>query len=290
MRILVTGASGQLGSYLLKELSERRANVTAWNREHTGELFGFRLKQVDLSDQKSTTEAFFEASPEAVIHLAGQTKVKDCFENVEAARRINVDATELIAKLSESSSARLIFTSTDMVFNGERGNYCEDEPTSPLSSYGRSKSDAERFVGDYKSGLVARMSLMYGVTQSNRPMFFDTLAAKLRAGETSYLFEDEWRTPLDLLTAARLLLSLIETSETGVMHLGGTERMNRFQMGQRLAKHLGCSQSLIQPMLSASAQHTEPRPEDLSLNIDRLRAALPNFVFPSYDEALHQVC
>ncbi len=290
MRILLTGASGQLGGYVLRELRSQASALTAWSNERTGELFGVRLHPIDLSDENATRIAFEKVSPEVVIHTAGRTKVSDCFERPDVAHSVNVGGTEALTRLAAATDARFIFTSTDMVFNGERGNYAEDDVTSPLSSYARTKRDAERCVSTYENGLVARMSLMFGLTQSLRSMFFDTLVSKLRSSQPYSLYEDEWRTPLDLQTAARCLVALAHSDICGVVHVGGLERMNRYEMGLRLARHLGCDEALLQPCRSADEQHTEPRPRDLSLNISRLKAALPDFEFPAYDDALKLVC
>src|SRR5262245_28294035 len=142
MRWLITGASGQLGGYLLREL-QGSSEVFAWSHSRAGELFGFPLHAVDLGQRDAVAAAFRQARPEVVLHLAACSAIADCYRHPEQARRINVEGTALLTELVTSVGARFVYTSTDLVFDGRKGHYREEDAAEPLSVYGRSKKDGE---------------------------------------------------------------------------------------------------------------------------------------------------
>jgi dTDP-4-dehydrorhamnose reductase len=298
MRLLITGASGQLGAYLLHAVvslaSEpaglpRRSGlreVIAWSGSRSGSLAGNPLVPVDLTDVASVETAFKAVMPDAVIHTAALARVADCHKDPERALRINVDATRHLASLASLCGARFVHVSTDLVFDGTRGGYQEGDSPSPLSVYGRTKLAAEDAVLNVAGGVVARVSLLYGPSRSGQPSFFDEQIIALRTGRAVTLFEDEWRTPLDLGTCARVLLLLAEGKVAGTVHVGGRERMSRVEMGRRLAAFLGVSDAGIVVKRRAEIPAPEPRPCDVSLDSALFRRLFPEVRWPSYEEAL----
>ncbi len=289
MRIVLTGASGQLGGYLLRELQTAAWPVMAWSGSRAGELFGVRLHPVDLALPDRIAAAYYAARPEVVVHLGAVTTVAECFREPERARRVNTLATATIAELTERTGARLIFVSTDMVFDGAKGGYREEEAPAPLSVYGRTKAEAEKAVLARSRGIVVRVSLLYGPTLVGRPAFFDNQVRDLRQGRPFPLFEDEWRTPLDLLTAAQAVRALAGSDYRGLLHVGGPERLSRLEMGRRLAAHLGCDPAIIVPSRRDDLKAPEPRPRDVSLDCARWRGLFPNLDWPSGAEALRRI-
>jgi dTDP-4-dehydrorhamnose reductase len=285
VRLLITGASGQLGAYLLWQL-RGRPGVTAWSGSRRGDLLGFPLVAVDLGDRDAVAEAFAQARPDAILHAGARAKVADCYRDPDAAQRVNAGGTAALAELAAASGARLVLVSTDLVFDGEHAPYREDDPPSPLPVYGKTKAAAEEAVRWMPRGLVARVSLLYGPSLSGRPSFFDEQAAALRQGRPVTLFHDEWRTPLDLATAARALLELACAEISGVLHIGGPQRLSRLEMGQRLALFLGVQEANIVAVRRNDVPGAEPRPRDTSLDSSRWRALFPSTPWPGWEEAL----
>jgi dTDP-4-dehydrorhamnose reductase len=288
MRLLLTGASGQLGGYLLREWQQQDGAVVAWSGRRQGELFGCPLRPVDLADPDAIAAAFREARPDAIAHAAALAGVADCYREPERAAWINTRGSAVLAELADRAKVRLVHVSTDMVFNGERGGYREEDAVAPLSIYGRTKAEAERAVLAYPRHVVARVSLLFGPSLVGRPAFFDEQVTALRAGRPLALFHDEWRTPLSLLAAARGLLALTASDGVGLLHMGGPERLSRLEMGQRLATFLGCDPSVLVCVSRLSAAAVEPRPRDLSLDSSRWRQLFPRQEWPRWDEALDQ--
>ncbi len=289
MRVLVTGASGHLGSYLLRECRRRGDSVVAWSGRRQGELFGWPLRPIDLTEADAVAAAFHDARPEVVVHTAALTVVSDCQREPERAERINACGSAILAELADRAKIPLLHVSTDMVFDGERAPYREGDAVAPLSIYGRTKVEAERAVLACPRHRVVRLPLLFGPTLTDRPSFFDRQVSALRQGERLPLFHDEWRTPLSLQTAARALLALAGSDSVGVLHLGGPERVSRLEMGQRLAAFLGCDSTGIMPTSRTSVAAVEPRPADLSLDSSRWRSLFPHQEWPTWQEALSQM-
>src|SRR5439155_3313796 len=144
MRLLIAGASGQLGAYLLRELSGSSHEVTAWCYYRGGESSGFPLRPVDLADRDGTAAAFCDARPDAVLHCAAFSAIADCYRHPQRAADVNGAGTLLLAELASESKARLVYTSTDLVFDGTRGKYSERDDAKPLSVYATSKLVGEK--------------------------------------------------------------------------------------------------------------------------------------------------
>ncbi|HEV3205047.1 MAG TPA: SDR family oxidoreductase [Gemmataceae bacterium] len=286
MRLLLTGASGQLGGYLLRELQTFNANVTAWTGERTGQKFGVTWRPVDLANQDHVITAFHEAQPSVVIHAGAVTSVADCYRNPIRAEQVNAKATALLTQLAANVRAKFVFTSTDLVFDGKKGSYREQDPPCPLSEYGRSKVAAEKPVLEYSRGTVVRVSLLYGPTLTGRPSFFDNLVDSLRRGRSIALFEDEWRTPLDLETAAQGIVRIADSDFVGLVHLGGPERLSRLEMGFRLAALIGCDPKAIVVSKRDSVRTGESRPRDVALDSSLWRQLFPTQPWRSWKEAI----
>jgi dTDP-4-dehydrorhamnose reductase len=289
MRILVTGASGQLGGYLLRELKHRGLPNRAWSGTRTGDLFDAPLHPVDLRDADAVAREFAAAQPGVVLHAAALAKIADCHRDPAGAQRINAGATEQLTELCRSSGARLVYVSTDLVFDGQRGNYGEQDAAAPLSAYGRSKLAGEGAVLGSVGGVVARVSLLYGPSVTGRPSVVEEQLAAFRQQRPVTLFVDEWRTPLDLATAAEALIGLALSDQTGLFHVGGPQRVSRWEMGREVARFLGHADAPIVAAKRADAPAPEPRPCDVSLDSSKWRAAFPDQPWPSMAEALQRL-
>ncbi len=288
-RILVTGASGQLGSYLLRELRARDWPAVAWSMRPNVELFGYPCRSVDLRDTDQVITAFREADPDFVIHAAAMSGVGDCFRNPDQARQINATGTRLLADLADRRPARLVYVSTDLVFGGDKPWYCETDCPTPLSVYGQTKATAERAVLDHPRHLVLRISLLFGPPINGRPSFFAQQMEAIHTGTACRLFSDEWRTPLSLQLAAQGLLDVVSAEVTGILHFGGPQRLSRLEMGQRLALFLGRDASMMQSVLRDDVPGSEPRPRDTSLNSERWCNLFPHLPRPEFEESLSRL-
>lgn len=289
MRLLITGASGLLGGYLLRTLAGRDHSVVAWGGSQTTQSPETNMVAVDLADGDAVAAAFASARPDVVLHAAAVSSVALCFQQPAHARAVNIGGTQLLTELAATAKARLLFVSTDLVFDGQRGGYCEDDTPAPLSIYGQTKLAAERTVLSSPRTAVARVSLLFGPSLGQRRGFFDEQLAAIRAGRLCPLFVDEWRTPLALSTASEALVALAGSDFEGRLHLGGPERLSRWEMGVRLAAHLRCDASAFVPVPRSAVAASEPRPRDNSLDSSRWRELMPGVRWPRFEEALSEM-
>lgn len=290
--ILVTGATGLLGGFLCAALRARGAPFAACSGPSRGRPTGADLHAVDITEPASVAEVFGDVRPDAVIHAA-VFNAADCARDPARAALVNVTGSANIAKACAEIGARLVHVSTDQVFDGEAAPYDEHAARSPTSVYGRTKADAEDAVlSSSQDAVVARMPLLFGPTQNARLGFFDHQLASLREKKTMRLFDDEWRTPLSLGVAAEWLVTLATTPapslrDARVLHLGGPERMSRYEMGARLARVLGISEAEIDALLERASRTTvpgEPRPRDLSLDTTLFHRLHPGRSSPRFED------
>lgn len=286
-RVLLTGGSGRLGPYLIRELQHSPVELQVWDGPTATVPSTPGAVPVDLADSAAVVRAWQVARPTVVIHAAALATVDVCLKDPSRAEAINVTATRHLARLAREAGAHLAMTSTDMVFDGSRAPYAVGAPPQPLSAYGRSKAAGEQAALDTGPCSIVRLALLYGPRLGTRPSFFDTQVAALRAGGPRMgLFTDEWRTPIDYATAARAVVELAALREAGVWHVGGPERISRWELGSRLARHLGINHPPFDPVSRLSIPGPEPRPADLSLDSHVWRDRCPHSPWPTLDEVL----
>ena len=286
MKILVTGASGQLGAYLLDELAAIGHAVVAWSGATRPSRGAVAFVPVDLADLDAIEPSLDRADPGVVIHLAAISSAEAVRLDRPRADLVNVRSTRRIAEWAESKHRRLVFTSTDLVFGGDRPFRREDDAAEPTLAYGQTKRAAELAAA---GAAVVRLPLLYGPSRSGRASFFDRALAALRRGDPQTFFEDEYRTPLDYRSAARGLVRLALSDEVGVIHLAGPVRLSRFDLMHAAATALGIDPALVRGNRQADAASTEPRPADVSLDTARWQTRFPGDPWPTPAEALRDL-
>lgn len=273
MTWVVTGAGGQLGSVIFRELLKRGKNPLGLVSPSGPAPAGGRTVRVDLGDIVAVTSAIEAVAARCIVHTAAVSSVAAALPDPGRARRINVVATGDLARLSMRLGARFVYTSTDMVFDGEGAPYAEAHEPSPLSVYGRSKLEGELAARNNPNALIVRLPLLYGKPAVTRESTFVAQVRALRAGAPLSLFTDEYRTPLSLEDAAESVLLAAESDRAGLLHLAGPERLSRMDMGRLLAERLGVSGAELRAIRREDALAAEPRPRDLSLDDAEFRRA-----------------
>ncbi len=277
-RWLITGASGQLGSHVVRQLATegRGVAILALARQPNVGTEGVAVRQAELADLDALYAAVTEFKPTHVAHLGAMTAVGDCHRQPAVAERVNIEATRVLAVAA--AGARFVFSSTDMVFDGEAAPYGEADLPRPLSHYGRTKAAAEQALADIPNTLVVRIPLLYGFPRSRRQTTFVQQIAALRAGQPLRLFSDEHRTPVWLADAARAVIGLARSGLSGVIHVSGPQRLSRYELLARCADLLGLPARHLVAVSRLDIAAAEPRPADLSLDGRRFAEAFPQLV------------
>lgn len=268
-RAIITGAAGLIGHYVIK-------NATRW--APGWEVCGLSRADLDLTDQKAVEQVWQALKPSAVIHCAALSRTKDCERDPQLARRINVEATAHLACLSQEIP--FVFLSSGEVFDGKVGWYQETDDPNPINVYGQTKLEAEQRVLQNHRHTVVRIVLTAGTSVNGDRSFVEEMSRTATSGKSMTLYHDEFRCPLPAGVIARAIWDLLNREATGLYHLGGRDRLSRWEIGQVL---VGRYPELRGHLIDgSSANHMgAPRPPDLSLNCDKLQALL-SFPIPGF--------
>lgn len=271
LRVLLTGASGLVGRVIYREALPGFESFCVRNQSDCGPLrAGDQVRVADLGVPGAARRLVEQAQPAAIVHAAAQSSLGRCASRPEQTARLNVDATIELARAARAVGAQFLFFSTDQVFDGEEAPYGEADPPRPLSAYGAQKHAAEQAI-EAVGGLtlVLRLPLMLGLSPRRNQGAVDMVRPD-PAHAVTPLFEDEWRTPLSTLDLARLVRALLERRlGGGVLHAGGRERVQRFELGRRICAAFGWPSDRLAP--SSRRAMSYPRPRDVSLSDERLR-------------------
>jgi dTDP-4-dehydrorhamnose reductase len=267
-RLLITGASGFLGWHLC------RAAQATWRIEgtyhhHVPPLPGVTLHSIDLTDASVVTPWLAQLAPNAIIHTAALSQLNRCEQAPEQSYAMNVEATRTLATFCAQRQIPFVFTSTDQVFDGQTAPYRETAPPTPINRYGHHKAEAEALIQTlHPTAAICRMPLMYGPASPTAECFLQGFLRTLEAGQPLYLFTDEFRTPAYVEDAAAGLLLALDQA-TGLLHLGGPERLSRYEFGLRMAAVFGCDPGLLVPSKQADVAMPARRPADVSTDSQR---------------------
>lgn len=264
-KLLITGASGFLGWHLC-QLAQTQWQVYGLTHSKTITIPNINFLKTDLTDIPTLKTLFQDLKPDAVIHTAAQSQPNFCQQYPDISYQINVIASLAIANLCAEFDIPCVFTSTDLVFNGLNPPYTETDSVSPISYYGEQKVLAEQgMLERYPRTAICRMPLMFGDVPNHATSFIQPFIKTLKEGKVLNLFIDEFRTPVGGSSAAKGLLLALETT-SGILHLGGKERISRYELGLLMADILDLPKHLIQPGYQADIKMFAPRPPDVSLD------------------------
>jgi dTDP-4-dehydrorhamnose reductase len=260
--VFLTGGTGYLGHEIVACLEEAHIEHRAIGRQEGIDL----LTPFELDER---WDAMLRATGRDVIliHAAALSRWRECEETPDLAWRANTEATGALASVLHRHGGRMVYVSTDLVFDGEHAPYAEDAPPRPASIYGKSKAGGEQAVLAGGRGLVVRIPLLFGPSFDGKRGASDPVLAALREGREIRLFVDEWRTPLAVRDAAARLVSLAgDETAIGIRHCPGPERLSRYDLGRRIAEEAGLDPSRI---IAASRLELAgaPRPADCSLEL-----------------------
>ncbi|MBD2342836.1 SDR family oxidoreductase [Anabaena subtropica] len=264
-KLLITGASGFLGWHLCQQ-AQTEWEVYGTYYSHPLDIAGIKLVKVNLTDFTELKQIFREIQPDAVIHTAAQSQPNFCQIHPQESFVMNVTASCNLAGLCADDVIPYVFTSSELVFNGLNSPYKETDSVSPINIYGEQKVLAETGILEcYPQALICRMPLMFGNATPTAKSFIQPFIQTLQAGRELTLFIDEFRTPASGTTAAKGLLLALEKAN-GILHLGGKERISRYDFGHILAEVLQLPITGIKACRQQDVQMAAPRPADVSLD------------------------
>jgi dTDP-4-dehydrorhamnose reductase len=264
-KLLITGASGFLGWHLC-QIAQQEWEVYGTYYSHSLEIPNTKLLKINLIDFLELKQIFSEIQPAAVIHTAAQSQPNFCQTYPQESYIINVETSCNIAGLCADYSIPCAFTSTDLVFDGLNAPYKETAPVCPVNIYGEQKVKAEEgMLKRYPITAICRMPLMFGMETPTATSFMQPFIQKLKEGKELNLFIDEFRTPVSGTTAAKGLLLALE-KVNGLIHLGGKERVSRYDFGKLMVEVFQLPDSGLKSCKQQDVKMAAPRPRDVSLD------------------------
>ncbi len=282
MKILITGSSGLIGGFIYSHLNSNHSllGIDIINSETTDKL-------VDITDKDCLKNILDEFEPDMVIHVAAQKDLIQCEENKAETWCSNVNPLSIITDYLSQKTGKLIYISSDMVFDGTKGNYTEEDPTCPINWYGATKVAGElipvirmaensisilrtaQVFGPVTEALIHYVNVKIDcdtmTNQSALPLF---IKMRLSRGLPVVLPNNVTSSPTPVTLIADVVNKIIENGVgTGLLHVAGTESYSRFELGRQIAELLELPKDLIVHGVDAT---THLRPHDLSMNVNKL--------------------
>lgn len=293
LKIFLTGASGLLGGNILRHLAAApKVELCAVQRSAsftipTAFSLGHPVLSLDLSIESDVWNVLSNWRPDVIIHTAAMSDPTACEWQRDEATVQNILVTRTLANLAEHFGARLIFISTDLVFNGEKGHYQETDARQPLSFYGETKMISEDYIAKTLDNYaILRTTIMLGYSPRGTRSLNERLMLDIAQERTPTLFADEYRSPILVDTLARIVLefALDDARDLcGIFHAVGNERLSRYEIGQKIFERFGVPPSRYRRALLAEVVSTPPRPRDCSLDNRKLRGVIKTPI-PSFEE------
>jgi dTDP-4-dehydrorhamnose reductase len=267
MRILVTGAAGLLGRKILTLGSHEHQIIGTFHSNKTSD----DLISLDLSNLDIIMPFLDLQKPQVIIYTAGVVDERLAEEQPRLAKTINADAAHIMAIWCERNRAKMVYVSTDYVFDGETVCYDESSKPYPLQIYGFTKLLGELLLSEYHTCAVLRVGILHGFNDF-RDKLTDTIkmVQTLKNGKNLVLDHHRIKYPYLIDDVAKCLLLIAQIKESGIFHLGGGEGVTRYEWGCRVAKVFGLDSSQLIPDPKKDVGTFPQRPVNVKLIDTRL--------------------
>ncbi len=273
MKAAVTGANGGLGLELASKLKAK-----GW------ECVSLTRKEASLQTPADIKKTLEDLKPEIVFHCAAMTAVDLCETERETAFAVNVEGTKAVASATQAVGAKIVFMSTDYVFDGKKEiSYVEDDAPSPLNVYGRTKLEGEKITAGCKGSLIIRTSWLYGKAGNN---FVKTMLSLSRKGGQINVVNDQTGTPTYYPHLADGIISAIENSAEGILNITNSGSCSWYEFAKAIFKEKGLGAKVV-PVSSEQFASAARRPKNSTLDCSRYEEVTGKNL-PHWQEALKE--
>lgn len=269
-KVLITGSNGMLGKDIVDEMfNKNEFDIYGISRS---QQINSKIKEYicDLIDFKKVKEILDEIDPDIIIHCAANVNVDSCEKNKKAAYQINSEATRVLAAY-EPSKVKFIYISTDSIFNGDKGNYSENDRPDPLNYYGFTKLEGERLVLQENLNSIIIRTNIYGF---HKPTLEKSLVewALKEFEESSAIsgFYDVFFNPVYTKQLAKEIYNLIHLDFRGTINIGCKERISKYEFLVKLAEVFNIEKMLVNKSSIENTSFEAKRPKNTTLNMRKL--------------------
>ncbi len=296
-KLLLTGASGLVGSNVAAVAQRRGFDVVAVVGRHAGTIPGAaRIRSMDLTDIAAVQQFALELFPDAIVNAAAISEPSHCDADPARSQQLNVELPSTLAQLSHHLGARLVHLSSEQVFDGLNAPYRRGDPVSPPTLYARQKVESEQRVARFapETAATIRLPLLGGNSLSGRRSLHERLFMTWAAGKRARLYRDEIRQPCSAENVAEMIVELCERRDAqtcGLFHWAGSDPISRAEMGRRVARQFNLPADDLIDEASQADDATPGRPRrqpDLSLDSAPL-AGLLKTRLESFDAMLERL-
>lgn len=270
---VIIGGSGLVGRILIKKTKDI-AKVHATYNTTIINLEGAKFYQLDVRDANRVNELMKEIQPDTVINATGERNTRYCEKNPDEAYKVNVEGTKNIVNACKTINAKMVFISSDLVFDGTKGKYSEKDEVNPLNVYGKQKVMAEKIINDnLDNWLIVRASSIYG-WDSGRANFVSWVIEELKNGREIQIVYDQYITPIYVGSLAYILIQLLENNKTGIYHVGEGECLSKYEFVKKIAEVFGFDENLVKAISSDKLNQNIKTPKDNCLDLTKIRGEL----------------
>ncbi|MBZ5557447.1 MAG: SDR family oxidoreductase [Acidobacteriia bacterium] len=276
LRVLITGGTGLLGHALLQGAPQSCETLATAFRSAPAVEWRARFRPLDVRDARAVDALIADYRPGVVIHAASVGSVDQAEREPDAVRRTNVDGLAAVGRACARAGARLVFISSNAVFDGTHPPYDEQAPRHAVNQYGRLKIEAEEWLE--ASGLphaIVRPILMYGWPPAGgRSNVVTRWLADFEAGRPAEVAQDIRSMPLLASNCADAIWAVVRLDRRGIYHVAGADRVTLVEFARETARVFGCSEDLVVPVPSARFTSLAPRPADTSFVLTKMERDL----------------
>jgi dTDP-4-dehydrorhamnose reductase len=272
-RLVIIGGSGLVGRVLIKRIKDI-AKVYATYNINKIDLDGAKFYQLDVQDEKRVNELMKEIRPEIVINAAAKRNTRYCEENPDEAYKVNVVGTKNIVKACKTINAKLVFFSSDQVFDGTKGKYSEEDELKPLNIYGKQKAMAEEIIKDnLDNWLILRASHIYAWSPGS-DNFVTWVIDELKSGLEVQISYDQFVTPIHVENFVDMVIKLLEKDKRGIYHVGEGECLSKYEFVKKIKETFRFDEAIIKPISSEALNQNTIRPKNNCLDLSKIKNEL----------------
>lgn len=271
-KIYVTGICGLLGNAIAKELSDKYeiSGVDIVDEK----VKNCRVERFDLTDKKQLERSIRAFKPDVIIHTAAVVNVDKCETERALAYRLNVEVTNIIAHICEEYGIKLIYVSTDAVYDGKKASlYTEDDEVNPLNYYGQTKLEGEYAVKKTDKGLILRTNI-YGVNIQDKESFGEWIVSSLQENQKIRMFTDIVFSPILVNELAQIMDLCIVNEVEGVFNACGTGAISKYDFGVLVKKIFEIESGMIEKSTSDTMRFVAKRSKNMGMSNERLKKKL----------------
>lgn len=257
MKFLVTGVSGQLGHDIVKELINRGYN----------DYMAPTVKEMDITNEITVNKIISSYKPDVIFHCAAYTAVDKAEENREICYNVNVNGTKNIVEAAKKNGAKVVYISTDYVFDGSKNDvYVEEDMTNPINYYGYTKLCGEKLVEELNSYLIVRISWVFGINGNN---FIKTMLNLSEIKEKISVVSDQMGSPTYTEDLSKLLIDMVEKNKTGLFNATNQGYCSWYEFAKYIFE-INNKDIIVDPILTKDYKTIAKRPLNSRLSKKKL--------------------